>query len=268
MDQLLGRADLPVHPHFAGLVAKALIETPEGRLAYRQRVEVLFTNSFQVGTLTNRVRSWATAIASSVPSSVGRSIDRESLELCERIRRRAVEVGRQLSLPMPGPLKFTNGLGSLAEWRAVDEPAGGALDRAAAPDGRKTLHLLAGPTTSASWRQKVILEPGQYRLEGLVRTRGLKPLPFGKNHGAALDVTAAKPTRPRWLTYDANWTQLGVDFEIVGRESEMRAAGERRRGVVRRGVVEVATKVSGNRRAWFTSLQLPKGVCACELSAG
>jgi spore coat protein CotH len=36
MDQLFGRADFPVEPHMAGVVAKAVLETPQGRQAFRR----------------------------------------------------------------------------------------------------------------------------------------------------------------------------------------------------------------------------------------
>src|SRR6185436_18253752 len=98
-------------------------------------------------------------------------------------------------------------------------------------DGRGALHVLAGATTSASWRAKVLLGPGQYRFEGQARTAGLKPLPFGKNNGAALEVSGIRGSRPRWLTGDKGWTKLEVDFEILKNEQELdlicglRAAG-------------------------------------------
>ena len=221
MDQLLGRAELPVYPHFGGLVAQAVMETSEGRRAYRERLGTVFTNVFQVGILTNRVLGWAAGITRELPKDEARSIRREALEVCERLRRRAVEVARQLALPMPAPVRFENGIATPGGWRPVDEPAGGKLDRVPAPDGRAALHLVAGKATSASWRAKVLLAPGRYRFEGQARTRGLKPLPFGKNNGAALEVSGVRSSRPRWLTGDSGWTKMEVDFEIVGREQEV-----------------------------------------------
>src|SRR5206468_3487730 len=76
-------------------------------------------------------------------------------------------------------------------------------------------------TTSASWRAKVLLAPGRYRFEGQARTTGVKALPFGRNHGAALDVSGIKSSRSQWLAGDTVWTRLEIEFEIKGRETEV-----------------------------------------------
>ena len=46
MDQLFGNPNATWLPHMAGLVAKAVMETPEGRRQYRERFCALFTNVF------------------------------------------------------------------------------------------------------------------------------------------------------------------------------------------------------------------------------
>jgi hypothetical protein len=221
MDQLFGRADLPVRPQMAGLVARGVMDLPKGRQLYRQRMQTFLTNVLQVAALTNRVRQGAARLAAALPAGEARSLQRAAVDLCERIRSRALEAGRQLAAPEPAPLHFENDIARLGGWRAVDEPEGGRLDHTPAPDGKAALHLRAGPTTSASWRARVLLAPGRYRLEGLVRTTAVKPLPFGKHHGASLDVVGAKTTRPRFLAGETAWTKLEVEFELRGRESEL-----------------------------------------------
>src|SRR5207248_5641745 len=44
MDQLFGKADAPIQPQMSGLVARAVLEIPEGRQRYRQRLASLLTN--------------------------------------------------------------------------------------------------------------------------------------------------------------------------------------------------------------------------------
>lgn len=221
MDQLFGRADLPVRPHMAGLVARGVMETPEGRRACRQRMQTLLKNVLQVAALTNRVRQDASRLAAVLPRDEARSLQRAAADLCERIRGRVLEAGRQLTAPEQEPLRFENGVARPGGWRAVDEPAGGRLDHAPTPDGRAALHVRAGPTTSASWRAKVLLAPGRYRFEGLARTAGVKPLAFGKNHGASLGVVGTKTSRPQLLAGETAWMKMEVEFELRGRENEV-----------------------------------------------
>jgi spore coat protein CotH len=103
MDQLFGRADFPVEPHMAGVVAKALLETKEGRQAYRERLPLVFTNCFKVEALTNRVHGWNDAIAPHLTRAEARALRREADDLCERIRQRVLYVRRQLAASASKP---------------------------------------------------------------------------------------------------------------------------------------------------------------------
>src|SRR6185503_11496632 len=97
MDQLFGRADFPVEPHMSGVVAKAVLETQEGRQAYRQRLAQVFTNCFKAEALVNRVHTWSDALAPNLTRAEARALRREADDLCERIRQRILYVSRQLS---------------------------------------------------------------------------------------------------------------------------------------------------------------------------
>ena len=103
MDQLFGRADFPVEPRMAGVVAKALLETPEGRQAYHERLPVVFTNCFKVEALTNSVRAWSAAIAPHLTRAEARALRREADDFSERIRQRIAFVGRQLAASASKP---------------------------------------------------------------------------------------------------------------------------------------------------------------------
>jgi len=48
-----------ITPHMKGLVARAVVETPEGRRRYLERMSLLLTNVFNVEPLTNRVEEMA-----------------------------------------------------------------------------------------------------------------------------------------------------------------------------------------------------------------
>src|SRR6185503_15600338 len=97
MDQLFGRADFPVEPHMSGVVAKALLETQEGRQAYRQRLPQVFTNCFKAEAIVKRVHTWSDTLAPNLPRAEARALRREADDLCERIRQRILYVNRQLS---------------------------------------------------------------------------------------------------------------------------------------------------------------------------
>lgn len=228
MDNLFGKADATLHPRMAGLVAKALLETPEGRRLHRERMHGLFTNLFQVAALTNRVNELAARLRPGLDRGMVRELDAQLMLAKERIVRRALDLARQLAEPEPAPPAFTNGVARVNGWRIVDVPAGGKLDQLKSPDGRVALHINAGPVTSASWRATVLLEPGRYRFEGLASTVGVRPLKFGKNSGAGLRV-AGVATKAAPLTVDSPWSRQAVEFDAGpdGAEliCELRASG-------------------------------------------
>ena len=130
-------------------------------------------------------------------------------------------LAKQLQEPELKPLAFDNGMTKLPAWRAVDPPKGGGMEQAKAPDGKAALHINAGPTTSASWRVKVLLAAGRYRFEGAARTSGIKPLAYGKNKGAGLRVSVAKQASPHQLAGDTPWTKSEIEFVLAAPETEV-----------------------------------------------
>ncbi len=213
MDNLFGKADATLRPRMAGLVARAVLETPEGRRLQRARTQELFTNLFHVATLTNRVNERVARLRPALDRGAARELTAQAALVKERIARRVLDLARQLAEPEPAPPAFTNGVAGVTGWRMVDAPAGGKLDQAKSPDGRTALHIRAGPVTSASWRATVLLEPGRYRFEGRASSAGVRALKFGKNSGAGLRVAGVAVAKPQPLTGDSPWTKLAVEFD-------------------------------------------------------
>jgi spore coat protein CotH len=110
LDQMFGvqRAspDCPILPHMQGMVARAVIGTPEGRRRYLEKISQLYTNVFHVDALLKRVDEVAAAIRPVIAESdpeAGRRHDEEVRWLKERIRQRDTSLKRQLSAPAGRP---------------------------------------------------------------------------------------------------------------------------------------------------------------------
>ena len=219
MDQLFGRPDFPAQPRMSGLVARAIMETPAGRRAYREQLTFLLTNCFRIEALTNRLHDWSAAIARNLTRNEARMLQHETSDRCERIRQRALDLTRQLAAPAPALLRFENGIARLCGWRAMDS-AGATLERTVA-FGRSALPITAEPRGVASWRTEIWLEAGRYRFEGLARTAGVKPLAFGRNHGASLMLWGRRGSSTRSLIGDTDWTTLQVEFEVLEPEAQI-----------------------------------------------
>src|SRR5262249_54467037 len=54
LDWAFRRPNMSIMAAPKSIVARAVLETPEGKAVYRERIGTLFTNAFQLATITNR----------------------------------------------------------------------------------------------------------------------------------------------------------------------------------------------------------------------
>lgn len=222
MDQLFGRPDATIRPAMQGLVARAMVETPEGRRDFRARLAQLAREVLDVPRLRHQADAFFNRVWSSLEPRERQALKRELAATLERIALRRASVEEQLTRPEPRTLPFVNHRIALTDWQPTDLPAGGRMDRQPAPDGRSALHIRAGPVTSASWRTTAYLAKGRYRFRGVAVTRGVVALPFGNNHGAGLRVVGGSPSAPYELLGDQPGTPLERAFEVeVDRDVEL-----------------------------------------------
>jgi hypothetical protein len=218
MDQMFGvmrtSARMPIFPRMQGLVARAILQTADGRQRYRARIEQLMGTIFNAQTITNRVWQRAAEIdpvlAERGPGAV-RSYTRQVNEFCERIVERAQSIHEQLGAPETSLQFNPAGVAPLAKWQSRVESGKPAFDEAN-DGGRKLLHITANGSSVGVWSKRVRLEPGHYRLEGRAKARGVTPDPGDRRGGAGLRVDQRRFTQK--LTGDADWTNITFDFDI------------------------------------------------------
>ena len=220
MDQLWGITDLPWRPHMAGIVAKAILDTPEGIDRYRERFATLFTNMFRTESLTNRIDRFLQQVRPVLSTGEFENIRQATARVADRMGQRQRDLSRQLSQPELKPMIFNDGVGYLDHWTATDQANGGKMDRTTDADGHAALHIVAGPDTSSSWRTKALIRPGRYRFEGRARIAGVKPLPYGVHQGAGLRV-AGQVRQSDNFTGDSSWRELRTGFQVAGAVQEV-----------------------------------------------
>jgi hypothetical protein len=228
MDQLFGNARATIGPHMNGLVARAVLETPQGRIAYRGRCAALLTNGLDARLVAARIDQVLAGVRPALPAADASDLDRECAGLKGRIAARWEDATHQLAQVFLEPLKFTNNVGLPTNWQAVDVPEGGRVEQANSPDGRPGLAIFAGPITSASWRTKVLLPRGRYQFEGRIRSDGVVPLPFGKNQGAEIHVSEFPRSRQARLTGTQGWQVFSVPLDVIDEELEVQLVCELR----------------------------------------
>jgi hypothetical protein len=218
MDQMFGvwrsSPTSTITPMMKGLVAKAVIQAPEGRLRYLQRMSVLITNAFDVRTITNRARELSTKIQPVLAGDFPALIRQESAvnSLCERVAVRVRSVQEQLQQTIV-PLKFdSSSVSKLTVWRYSTEAGSPSFDRRSG--NPETLEIRAGGYAYGSWRTDVLLAEGDYQFVGRVRGQGLR---FDNNIArGGITLRTSGDRSPRMLTTAPDWTTFTYDFTITG----------------------------------------------------
>ncbi len=212
MDQLLGTAELPWQPNWAGLVARAVMNTPGGSQRYAATFGSLLTNQFNVERLTGRVDELVAELRPAITKDEFAKVCAAAALVKERIANRKSSLLAQLNRPALRPLEFAADGGRPEGWETADRPAGGTIDQADL-DGRPTLHISTRSESLAAWKTTVLLPRGRYRFADRVRVAGVEPLPFAAHPGARLRV-GGNPRETASLTGDSSWRELAADFEV------------------------------------------------------
>lgn len=219
MDQMMGDVNIAIEPGVNGLVAQAVMRTPELRAAYRQRFGQIFTNQFQATVLTNQIHQVvqrALPVMKAYNPNLARDFENNSASLRNRIVGRAQSLARQFGQPPPQPLRFEPGGARLKDWRKEPGAGGGQQGAVAHPEGKKTLWIKASAEGAGSWRTRLPLEAGRYRLEGVAKVKEVATtVADGKALGAGLRISGATEPRKNQLTGSTGWEKLAYEFEVA-----------------------------------------------------
>jgi spore coat protein H len=220
MDQLFGNPALTWRPQMAGLVARSLMEIPQGRDLYEARFRQLLSQSLKPGVIQDGIRQQLLLLRPALSASVFNKLREEAARLSEQIAQRHDFLVTELRQPIPALLPLPPGGALLTKWHPADGPAQGHMRVESAPDQRRALHTVAGPVACASWRTKVRLASGRYQLQAMVRVRNVAPLSFGKEQGAGLRVRGASRQSPGLLG-TSGWQRVQTCFEVTEPEAEV-----------------------------------------------
>jgi len=230
LDQMFGvwrtRPESSITPQLRGLVAKAVLHTPEGRRAHFLRMSQLLPRVLNVEALTNRVQELAAKVRPVLPRPEALRQDRAVQALIDRIIRREQSVREQLA-GLATPVQFGPSASiPLTRCESKGDSGRPSFNRINAPFD--TLQITARDGQSyGTWRMLVLLEPGAYRFEGRMKTGDLEFNSEVTRPGVCLRISgdrAAPMSRavPEWTTIRYDFTTKGLeDVELV---CEMRAS--------------------------------------------
>jgi hypothetical protein len=236
LDWAYANTTVSIDPPKNSIVTRAVLQTPQGRKLYRERVRQLYTNVFRVDIMTNRVNAAVANLKAAARNpNEAKEFENYGGEMRNRIVARARNIADQLAKPEPQPMRFDgSGIALLTGWRPKKDKGEPVQDQLKFED-RLTLHIRAEKgDVVASWRANVLLEEGRYRLQGLARTAQVVVLTnvVERGNGAGLRVSGSK--RAQQIIGDAPWTQLEHEFEVMvgGEDKELVCELRARQGEV------------------------------------
>lgn len=218
MDQMFGvvrsSPTAPIRPPMQGLVARAVSTTPQGRRLLIERISNLRTNVFDERRITGRVRELAAKIRPTLEAyhpDRARAHDNEVEELCARIEERARSITEQLGASSE-PIVFSgSGVARLKGWssRVTSGDRSGFSFTRTEREGRNILVIATNGRGggSGSWRMRAPLDPGEYRLEGRVKTSGL-----GSREGVRMRISGARVQLQD--PPDGEWIPISFTFSV------------------------------------------------------
>jgi hypothetical protein len=211
IDWAFGNTGVSILPPMNSILVKAILQTPEGRSTYRERVGQLYTNLFKVDVLTKRVDEAAAKLKAGARNpNEAKAVDGYAAEMRNRITARAKNIAEQLVAPPPQPLRFdSSGFAQISGWRTRQESTETKLEQKT-ESGKNVLSITG--VGVASWRTRVLLESGKYRFQGQAKGQGIAPQDSDIGAGAGLRISGGKRTNK--LVGDKDWTPLEFEFEV------------------------------------------------------
>ena len=95
---------MPIDPPPRYILAKAIMETPETRRLYRERIGNLFTNVFKLDVMTNRLHTAGARLSGAATNENERTnITARTVRFIDRVRERHHNVSQRLAAPAAAP---------------------------------------------------------------------------------------------------------------------------------------------------------------------
>lgn len=235
MDQMFGDPGASILERPGAIVASAVMQNPEWREKFRDRIRKLLPLFHppakllgQVDLMEPRIRAALEQIDPNQATSFAERVG----ELKERLRARAENLVQQVDQPdppPPQPLEFSGEEGvELADWQPASESEDAVVEVAGLPDDRSAYLIRCGPggRCIASWRRTVLLSRGAYRLVASAATTDVAPLADEKGAGAGLRISGS--VREAGLEGTADWHPLEYRFQVTEDEQEVTLVAELR----------------------------------------
>jgi hypothetical protein len=233
VDQMFWKPNGPIVTGRSGLVAKSLLETPQGRELYLQRFRELRAEVIDVKAITNRIAELTARLQPVLMKrGLGAAMQQRAAaqQFAGLVTARMRNVDAQLaSVRQFTPIELQTTV-SLTNW--MKYPELGEVSFAITTNAPEALRVSVRDTPSLGvWTTTLWLEEGRYRIEGRVKTLGVES--DGRaDAGAGFRVwSTRKETRGAswsWFPYATGRdTRMGGLIPVATNAPQQRLSGDR-----------------------------------------
>jgi hypothetical protein len=211
LDQMFWEAQGTIYPRFQGLLAAAMMQVPEVRAAYRERLATLTTNILDPDVLGRRIDELTALITPYRPEAPA-----QSARLKHQITARARSIAAQLQMADAQPVKFVGDTAALSSWSRLAGADGARVDEARGEGGVRVLRVRHAQPASSTAAARVWLPAGQYEFIARAKVVRWETPPGRLMDGAGLRVSVApRHSSPR-LAAVSDWQELRLRFFVGG----------------------------------------------------
>lgn len=199
-----------------GAVARAVLQVPELRDRYYERLVYIATNVFLPDAIGSRVIEVSSRIeevlAETDSENAATSQRQKANSLRNKIRRRANYLQAQL-FPAAGVEFNATGTVALQDWEPTRDKGEATLDKVKEPDGNYLLHISTEQGCVASWRTTRLLDRGKYRFEARIKTEGVVLDEADMRGGAGLRISRHRIGQRN--AGDKDWANISFEFDVT-----------------------------------------------------
>jgi spore coat protein H len=215
IDQIYGEPNWPLVRDPGSLVGQAVWSNPDWKAHYSKVVKAIYENVLKPVDWEARISAQGQKIMEGLARANpqwAKDYQGQIGGARGRVAARLASIGKQLG-DMPKPIEWVNNAHKLGpkQWNAQ---GGGVLDEQNV-DGKACLHIRADDAAAASWRRSVVLEPGRYRFEAMVKCAGVEG-GDASGDGAGLRISGGTRKGVNGLTGNAAWQKIAFEFDGGG----------------------------------------------------
>ncbi len=231
MDQMFGDANFSILHTPGALVTQAALQPIDVRARYRERINKLlpiFSPPDKLLARVDEVHARMRPVLASINENVARDHDNAVRGLKDRLVARAKGLEQLNGTYDPKPLVFdAQGIAKLNKWYTKSESPD-ARHEEPTVDGVPTWSITVGPSGQcvASWRNKVQLAAGTYKLRARVKSVDLAATQSGQGNGAGVRISGGQ--RTNHVEGNAAWQVIEHEFAVAAPQQEVELVAELR----------------------------------------